>query len=465
MSPSAYTDIQQTPSAVPAAQVASRTKRTGSDYWWLTAGHDIAHLMQEASYPDHVRRQFLSFFRQNICPLLGDEVTPASKKSGLGWDGSPFEYAVDVKKEGVQQVVALIVDLANLKAPAADGLDEDPEGILSTANARKVIGTMADKTPGFDDTWYRSLLNFFDQSHQTKERQLQLAAQAGHQTPLVIGFDILPNLVPPTSSTSSPPHGDAVTTTNMLPVMGKVYFPACHRAAAAGQTRWKTICQAIHQLPDISTKFPVLLDQLKMIDDYLATKPESWQDGARYLATDFVAPEKSRLKVYLRYPGDSFEEMWDFFTLGGRIPAPEEDKPMFQDLIALTGRGSGGNSDSINPDLDYTNFRRKMTCFYFSLAPGNSTPGPKMGIYPANHAANDGVIARGLDAWLQKYDMPRPKESVEKQLSRVFTHRTLDEKKGLFNFICVGRKKDPTKKELGVQYYLGPELYATPRDW
>ncbi|KAG6066696.1 hypothetical protein E4U32_005494 [Claviceps aff. humidiphila group G2b] len=455
-----HSSIDRTEQATEPTHNVHSGQQTGSDYWWLTSGHDLAHLMQEANYPDHVAREFLSYFRQNICSQLGDEVTPASKKSGLGWDGSPFEYSIELKSTGPSQTVRFGVDLANLKAPPADGDEVDGEGVLSTSGTRKVVGTLAGKAIDFDDTWYRSLLKFFDQSQQTKERQLELAAQVGHQTPIVVGFDIQPKAAPSTLGK----NGEIQT----LPAMAKVYFPPCHTAAARGQTRWHTICDAIHQLPDISAKYPILLESLKMIDDYLATKPDSWKEGARYLATDFVSPEKSRLKIYLRYPGNSFDEIWDFFTLGGRIPAPEHNKVMFQDLMALTGpsdEAGNGRSHTVNPDLDYTNFRRKMTCIYFSLSNKNRTPGPKIGIYPANFAASDGVIARGLDKWLQKYDWPVPKRSFEEQLKSVFTHRSLDEKTGLFTFICLGRKEDPTKNDLSMQIYLAPELYATPRDW
>ncbi|KAG6035343.1 hypothetical protein E4U41_006110 [Claviceps citrina] len=452
-----------TPVAHTAEDADRGGRRTGPDYWWLTSGHDLAHLMQEAGYPDDVARRFLSYFRQDICPQLGDAVSAASKKSGLGWDGSPFEYSIELKSSaGSSQSVRFAVDLANLK-------DEDrPDGVLSTAGTRKVVETLAGRTPGFDDTWYRSLLAFFDQSHQTKEKQLELAAQVGHQTPVVVGFDIFPKMPLAATPGSDNSNKDA------LPVMGKVYFPPCHSAAARGQTRWDTICQAIRQLPDMSAKYPALVDSLQMIDDYLATKPASWKDGARYLATDFVSPDKSRLKVYLRYPGSSFDEIWDYFTLGGRIPAPEEDKAMFQDLMALTGPGGemrgdggggGGGHYTVNSDLDYTNFRRKMTCIYFSLSAKNRTPAPKIGIYPANFAADDGVIARGLDTWLRKYHWPLPRRSIESQLRSIFTHRSLDEKTGLFTFISVGRKEDPTKKDLSMQIYLAPELYASPRGW
>ena len=43
------------------------------------------------------------------------------------------------------------------------------------------------------------------------------------------------------------------------------------------------------------------------------------------------------------------------------------------------------------------------------------------------------------------------------------THRKLNEENGIFTFIGNGRKEDPTKKYLGMQVYMTPELYKIPR--
>jgi DMATS type aromatic prenyltransferase len=369
---------------------------TDSAYWWLTSGSDLANMMLEAGYPDEVQRQFLTYYRQTLCPLLGRQPSAKSAKSGLGWDGSPFEYSFELKSSSASESVRFGVDFANLSPP-----DGDDAGPLDITGIQKVVDSLAGRTVGFDDTWYRSLVKFFDQSNNPKSKQLELVSKAGHQTPIVLGFDLYPRIP------SSP---------ETLPVMGKVYFPPCHFAAAKGLNRWDAIYQAVQQLPDVAS-FPSVLNSLNIIGDYLASKPDNWKDGARYLATDFVAPGEARLKIYLRYPGESFDEIWDYYTLGGRIPALDDDKALFRDLIALTGPGSehGGT----NPDLDYTHFRRKMTCIYFSLSPDNPTPAPKIGIYPANFAANDGVIARGLDTWLRKYNWRVPRKSIEGQMKSV----------------------------------------------
>lgn len=44
----------------------------------------------------------------------------------------------------------------------------------------------------------------------------------------------------------------------------------------------------------------------------------------------------------MRYPGRSFEHVWDFYTLCGRLPGLEEDKEKFRDLMNLMS----GTSDT-----------------------------------------------------------------------------------------------------------------------
>lgn len=373
-------------------------KSTDQDYWWQTSGRDLANMLQESGYPDEVQRSFLDYYKQTICARLGRQPSANSAKSGLAWDGSPFEYSFELKSTSASESVRFGVDLGNLTPTERDDAASGP---LDTSRMQQVVNSMAGRTQSFDDTWYRSLIKFFDQSHLLKSEQLELVSKVGHQTPVVIGFDL---------------HKRTPSSPETLPIMGKVYFPPCHFAAANGLNRWDAICQAIHQLPNVAS-FPNVLKSLSIMGDYLATKPDGWKDGARYLATDFVAPGKARLKIYLRYPGESLDEIWDYYTLGGRIPAMKEDKAMFHDLITLTSPDAedGGK----NHHLGFTDFRRKMTCIYFSLSPDNPTPAPKIGIFPANYASNDGAIARGIDAWLRKHNWPVPHRSIENQVRNV----------------------------------------------
>ena len=347
-------------------------------YWWLTSGRDLARMLQEAQYPEDAQRQFLNFFRDVICPQLGGRPEANSLRSGVGWDGNPFEYSFELKSTSTEQNVRFVVDVSPLR-PA------DEAHPLSIKNFEVVLDALAKKTPDFDDAWYSSLREWFCYSDRPSAEQKALAAQVGYQMPMILGFDIRRRL----------PTPDAI------PVMAKVYFPPCFTAAAEGITRWEAVKRGVHQLPNIKSH-PNILRSLDMIQEYLDTKPKEYENGPRYLATDFITTDKARLKIYMRHPAESFEDIWDYYSLGGRIPDLDEDKEKFRDLVTLTS----DNSDNImqqNDKLPYTAVARKMTAIYFSLSTDNPTPAPKICFYPANFASNDERIGQGLDNWLQKY--------------------------------------------------------------
>ncbi len=142
----------------------------------------------------------------------------------------------------------------------------------------------------------------------------------------------------------------------------------------------------------------------------------------RYLATDFLAPEKTRLKIYMRCPGPSFERIWDFYTLGGRIPGLEEDKDNFRDLMNLMSDAKDAAEAQEQTQTDGSSLakvRVKTITIYFFLSAENPGPAPKIGFFPANTAKDDEVIARGLDAWLSKYGWYDGGKTLEQRLSNV----------------------------------------------
>lgn len=235
--------------------------------------------MKVAAYPAETQNVFLSYYHDVVCPLLGsapDASDPGQAKSWT-WDGSTHEYSFEIKEGEIDRPeVRFVLDTSCLQP-------RDAANPLNLVFTDVLINTFARRAPGFDSTWYRALRRYFD----------------------------LARNIPPASSESS-----------MLPVVGKVYFLPCFAAAAEKTDRFTVICRAIHALPGIDTH-PNILSALASIEAYLASKPKDWANGARYLASDFVIPEKSRLKIYLRCPSTHFDDVWDYFTLGGRISGLE----------------------------------------------------------------------------------------------------------------------------------------------
>ncbi|KAK2734607.1 hypothetical protein FQN55_002586 [Onygenales sp. PD_40] len=396
----------------PAAPEAAQGERVKRPFWWTSSGRDLARMLQESSYPEEVQHSFLTFYRNNVVPLLGDRPDETTPKSMLCRDGT------------------------------------DKSNPLGITTSQRFVNILSQKTPAFDDTWYRALRDRLVRSDLSTSEQNALIAEVGQQSSVVMGFDV---------------HRQAVEP-GKLPGMCKVYFLPCFAAAAEGITNWQATRSAIQQLPGINS-YPNILKSLEMINDYLSDKEEVWQMGARFLAVDLVAPANARLKLYLRCSGTTFEEIWDYYTLGGRIPNLDQDKEKFQ---ALTDTTSGRPYDESRPESQlglpwFTSNTRKHSYVYFSLSARNPYPAPKLGLYPANFAPNDEVIVKGLDRWLDRYGWPRGGKSMEEQLKTVFTHRNLAEKTGLFTFVGLGRKEGPDNNELSMQLYLCSELYENSR--
>ncbi|WQF88042.1 Putative aromatic prenyltransferase [Colletotrichum destructivum] len=435
--------------SVSEAQVAANHDNDKDDdalYWFRTSGQDLARMMYEANYPVETSNRFLTFYRDVVCPLLGGRPQPDSLPTAVGWDGNPFEYSFEFKGSTKKAGVRFVLDLSEVR-PA------NREYPLSLATVEKVLDVLSTKSPLYDDHWHRSLERWFVYSHKPSERQRELVAKVGYQTPTILGFDINPKI------TELAPA--------LLPVMVKSYFPPCFVTEDRGFTRFRSLALGVRQLPDIGSHPNILLG-LKMIEDFVADNPQ-YEGCGRGLSTDFVPAGQARLKVYLRYWGDSFDEIWDYYTLGGRIPIAdlEDDKEKLRDLIQLS-RGSEYPADKTRPETEAEKKRRaifgtKPTSLYFSLTPEKPYPIPKLYFYPAFQAPNDEAIAQGIDTWLKRHNWYDGGKTLEEMVANVFDYRRLDEKPGIFTFLGVGRKETGDDSGLSLQVYVTPELYESPR--
>lgn len=370
-------------------------KTSDASYWWQTSGRDLARMLEEAEYSEEVRKQFLDFYRDVLCPQLGTKPRPDSKVACMSWDGTPFEYSFELRGSTKKQKVRFSIDLTQLRPT-------DPEYPLNINGTQTVVNVLSKKTPGFDDSWYNSIKKSFVHSHLSSQEQHALVAKTGYYTQVGLGFDIASKAAAP----------------DTLPVLGKVYFPPCFAAAQQGITRWDAVQNAVRALPGVE-QYPNILKAMELIDDFVTTNSDEYRHGPRFLATDFVSPDKSRLKVYFRQPFQDFESIWNFYTLGGRIPCLDEDKEMFRDLLTMAGNTDGKIQTGDESKPHYTTVARKMTAIYFSLSPNNPLPAPKILFYPKNIADNDEVITRGVDKWLRKYDWYDGGKSMEQRTQDV----------------------------------------------
>lgn len=131
-----------------AIHTATPLNGEGQSYWWHTSGQDLLRMLQEAHCPEAAQHQFLDFYRNIICPLLGTKPESNSKPAAVGWDGNPFEYSFEFKGSTKKPGVRFVLDLSELRP-------ENKEYPLSIANSEKVLETLAKRSPMFDDSWVR----------------------------------------------------------------------------------------------------------------------------------------------------------------------------------------------------------------------------------------------------------------------------------------------------------------------
>lgn len=121
-------------------------------YWWRTSGLDLARMMEEASFPDKTKDQFLTFYSSVICPLLKGRPQPGSMPTAVGWDGNPFEYSWEFKGSTKKSSVRFVLDLSEVRPP-------NKNCPMSVDTVEEVLKVLKDKSPLYDDHWVRLLLS------------------------------------------------------------------------------------------------------------------------------------------------------------------------------------------------------------------------------------------------------------------------------------------------------------------
>jgi hypothetical protein len=140
------TDIAPSAATTSTAIVDTEVPVDGPTYWWLTSGLDLSRMLVEAGYSEECRRQFLEFFRETICPLLGGRPEPWSLPAAVGWDGNPFEYSFEFKGSTKKAGVRFVLDLTELR-PAKK------ERPLDVTTVERALDVLRKRSPLYDETW------------------------------------------------------------------------------------------------------------------------------------------------------------------------------------------------------------------------------------------------------------------------------------------------------------------------
>lgn len=185
------------------------------------------------------------------------------------------------------------------------------------------------------------------------------------------------------------------------------------------------------------------------------------------LAVDDVAPEKSRMKLYLQTPHTSFDSVRHIITLGGLIHVSDEQIRDLRSLISAIMNLSNnilddeemplarGDQVAAKANLDDQPAPMKGYIYYFDIPPGASLPEVKFYLPSRWYGPNDLKIAQGLTKWMSENGRGEYCDRYWDMLQCLSPNRRLEDGKGIQNYVsCLFKKSG----ELDITTYIAPEV-------
>jgi len=414
---------------VPILHLQSQSKQTSllasSDetYWRKVTMETMRQMLEFARYTPVARERCMSLHEQLVCPNMGPAPDPkAAAKGCLTSDGTPIEYSLSFGGADEAPVVRYSIDPDGTSQLAA----------YATRNAQ-TIESAVQGTSGVDMGWYRTIKA--SMRLETNESAFgSLVKAAGHTSQIMFGFDF---------------ERDGE-------INAKAYFLPCLAAAERKHTRWQVVREAVEQVVAVTgSSMASVVPQLSMLQEHLRSYGDAIEDSVRYLATDLVQPEKARLKIYIRCPGQEFEQVWGFLTMRGKIAYSEEHRLAIKTLYEATVLlGQARSQDGVGDVVAQTNAFQKQSICYYVLKKDASVPSSKLFIrMDRKTAVSDIKIAQTLQRWLSRSDGGAGYEDF---LGSAFCNQDMDGDVTAHAWLAVSVKKG----KLTLESYLAPHLFA-----
>ena len=390
-------------------------------FWWRTTGSSLALLLEKAGYTIEVQYANLLFYYTYIVPSLGPRPSakglPQTWKSFMTDDSSPLELSWSWGSSNVDPVIRYSIEPISYFA----GTAVDPHNLIATTS---LIQSMHHLLPDIDLQWYNhfaSALLAFDYTTSPFPNRDRMTDHASHT---FVAFDL-----------------------EDQSVRFKAYFLPTTKARQGGKSNLELMSEAISDLPNVSfPSFDCLLS-------YISSSSQSFT--AEILGLDCVAPEKSRLKIYLRSRSTSFAAVRSVMTLNGKVP---DDKGIaeLRKLWALVLNLPEDFPDE--EELGGTGHRTGGILYYVEMKPGNALPVLKVYIPVRHYGKNDAAVADGVVAYL------RGRDHSDNQVQRTNDYVSalssicpvpLSENVGAQTYVSCVIKKGT----LGIISYISPEVY------
>lgn len=348
-------------------------------FWWQSTGIPFAILLEKAGYLIEEQIQHLRFYFEVIVPELGDGPRPDGAvkhwQSFMTDHHSPVEFSWAWNRGTELPVIRFSFEPIG----EAAGTALDP----SNQYAALRFMTNEHQVDGCDLMWFNHMwksLIHFDEPH-VFSRSVEKCL--------------------PRVTESSPSHKSrtflAVELNKSGPML-KAYYMPVFKAAALGRSAMSVINDAISSLPCLPQG---VRNGHKNLLDFLVSNRQGRSLTPEIVATDCIAPEKSRVKIYMRSQFTSLESVIETLCLGDpavrvrrRVALGEFTR--LWDLVF--GLPSGGDTHVQLPKVGH---RTGGMLYYFSLGGGKSGLTVKAYLPVRHYAKGDWEAAAGLKEYLR----------------------------------------------------------------
>ncbi|KAL8654521.1 MAG: hypothetical protein Q9226_003402 [Calogaya cf. arnoldii] len=313
-------------------------------------------------------------------------------------------------------------------SPAA-GSCLDP---LNQAATMDMVRQLAIENPDVDWQWFNAFTESF-QAHGTKSNAQAVtkrrSPQACDPSSIFIAFELRPQ-----------------------GVATKAYFVPV-KAEQLGVPRMRVLIDGIRALEGPSLAFPAL----DVFTQFAADTSQQSTIDVIGVAIDCVAPQDSRLKLYIRSSETSFDSVCNMLSMGNKIDLPHKDLEELKDLWYLAL--SLENTFPTSQQLPSTSHDTSGVLYNYDIKAGYDRPETKVYIPVKHHGKSDEAVARGLVSYLRSRDRGRYVDGFMRVLEGLCAHRGLATDCGVQTYISVAFHAG----KLNLTSYFSPEIYHEAR--
>ncbi|KAI1921705.1 hypothetical protein LOZ65_003666 [Ophidiomyces ophidiicola] len=328
--------------------------------WWSKTGGMLARVIASANYSPDDQFEYLRFYAQTIVPRLGPY--PQTFRSSMTRSGLPLEFSINYQQYGKAPVVRVGFEpLSELSGSDTDPFNKIPAGELVAALAKQNLA-------GFDTQLWDQAIKHHT-VNETEEASIEgMDLDGGYiRSQTTFGFDFVG--------------------AGNLSVKGYT-FPAL-KSQVTGIPMAQLMAESVKSmepLVDCSAAF-------SMVHAYLT---DTAYDDKSFFSLDFVAPSKSRLKVYTGSNGVTLNKLEEVWTLGGRLQTPTVLKGLeyLKQVFRLLKIEEGERTVEVAFDDRKNSSKTTPLLWNYEMRPGD--PNPLTKIYFPIHGENDMQIITGL---------------------------------------------------------------------